>query len=190
MSARPGQWYVDQGHIDLSNCPYSRWGGREGFCRWCDKKLPRNWRTVWCSRDCEKGFDLQHEFASTRVIVRDAARSECRCKPESFERRLPDPETGILVTGEPMAQHPVCQECQKCADELGKPLEVNHIVPRIGNTDPYSCLHHVDNLEVLCRWHHNRATEEQMLQYPQMRTPEPKPRPVKSSYKVRARMAH
>ena len=190
MTARSGDWYIEQGRIDLTTCPYSKWAGREGFCKWCDKKLPRNWRTVWCGKDCEKGFNLQHEFASTRVIVRDASRGECQCKPAVFEKRLLDAETGILVSGEPMVAHTVCQECQKCAEQLGNPLEVNHIIPRIGNKDPYSCLHHTDNLEVLCHFHHRRATEEQMIQYPEMRSQEPKQKPVKSSYKVRARMAH
>ena len=186
MVARRGEWYIEQGHIDLTTCPYSRWNGNENHCRWCDKKLPRGWRTYWCCIDCEKGFYMQHEFSSTRVIVRDASRGGCECPDSAFERSSKDPDTGETLHAADYAAHTVCTDCNRCAEAMGRPLEVNHIIPRIGNKDPYSCLHHTDNLEVLCHFHHRMATEAQLEMYPQMRQKPKKESTVKSSYKVRA----
>jgi 5-methylcytosine-specific restriction endonuclease McrA len=42
-------------------------------------------------------------------------------------------------------------------------VQVNHIVPALGNHAALSCLHHQDNLEVLCTPCHLRVTAEQRL---------------------------
>ena len=50
-------------------------------------------------------------------------------------------------------------QCVRCAAVGG--LEVNHILPRVGNEDTLSCLHHLDNLETLCHLHHVEVTNDQ-----------------------------
>ncbi len=42
-------------------------------------------------------------------------------------------------------------------------LEVNHILPRNGDSATLSCLHHLDNLETLCHDHHLGVTREQRV---------------------------
>lgn len=50
-------------------------------------------------------------------------------------------------------------EREGCGERSG--LEVNHIVPLVGQYRATTCLNHQDNLEVLCRPHHVEVTNRQ-----------------------------
>jgi len=51
-------------------------------------------------------------------------------------------------------------ECEEC-HELTRTIEVNHIVPCKGAHSKWSCSHHIDNLELLCKPCHKLKTDEQ-----------------------------
>jgi len=56
------------------------------------------------------------------------------------------------------------RRCLRCPAWKSPPpaeLEVNHIVPRNGGGYGTGCHNHLDNLESLCRQHHQEATNEQ-----------------------------
>lgn len=43
----------------------------------------------------------------------------------------------------------------------GIAIEVNHIIPLRGRGYTYGCVHHLDNLETLCKQHHQEKTNQQ-----------------------------
>lgn len=53
-----------------------------------------------------------------------------------------------------------CVQCGKHKNEVS--IEVNHIVPLVGKGYAPSCMHHQDNLEVLCHEDHLAVTKQQM----------------------------
>jgi 5-methylcytosine-specific restriction endonuclease McrA len=53
-----------------------------------------------------------------------------------------------------------CKVCGKSKAE-GHKIEVNHIEPLVGRGYHYGCVHHQNNLETLCKEHHQEKTNEQ-----------------------------
>jgi len=140
--------------VDPKLCPLSKWEGDESRCRWCNLVLgPR--RRVWHDGSCMKLFREQHRYTQARRWCLRAAKGTCLCaRPKGSHR------------------HPVCAHCGLCEQvliEQGLRLECNHIIPRLGDKSSFSCLHHHDNLQMLCTPCHLIETNLQRLMYPEMR---------------------
>ena len=58
-----------------------------------------------------------------------------------------------------MARKKAKYRCQTCGSN--ERLEVNHIQPALGRHGEISCIHHQDNLIVLCHECHVKVTAEQ-----------------------------
>lgn len=116
--------------VSPMNCSLSVWSGVLRKCRVCDIKLPSG-KSKYCDYDCEEYWKSQHRYKLARAIAITLSHLYCGCK----------------------TTHPVCQMCMRCQPEfeiLGRSLTVDHISPRRGRTASFSCMHHIDNLQVLC----------------------------------------
>jgi hypothetical protein len=159
--------------VDLRKCGLSSWTGSASRCHWCNAQLTGRQRS-WCSPKCYRVFTANHRYSSARSLCRRSARSKCGCPPESFIVRSHS-RAGTLVTRRAPA-HATCVVCGKCEVELGSQLECNHIVPRLGVRASYSCMHHQDNLEMVCHSDHAVKTAEQRKLWPtraSLRGPQP-----------------
>lgn len=124
-------------------CGLSAWVGDVGCCRWCNRVLCGRQRR-WCCSECAVEGQVAHWFGAARA------------------RRLV--EVGF-----------VCERCgfvggggvvrfrRGVPFVVGGGLEVNHRVPCLGLHDRWSCLHHQDNLEVLCPGCHREVTRSQWV---------------------------
>ncbi len=140
--------------VDPQQCTLSLWEGDPDHCRWCNLVLgPR--RRVWHDGSCMKIFREQHRYTQARRWCKRTAKGWCPCiRPKGSQR------------------HPVCAHCGICEPvliEQGLALECNHIVPRLGDKSSFSCLHHHDNLQMLCTPCHREETNLQAILYPEMR---------------------
>lgn len=130
-------------YADMSKCELSRWSGDERACRWCNKQLQGRQR-AWCSKAHMRAFRLNHYYTK--------ARAEC-------VRRYSKPCGCVGVR-----KHVVCARCGRCSGKIavyGYKMECNHISPRNGDKSSISCLHHQDNLEMLCWECHQVCSAEQ-----------------------------
>lgn len=139
--------------VDPIACSLSAWAGDLDRCRWCNETLgPR--RRVWHDGSCMKMFREQHRYTQARRWCLRKAKGKCLClRPKGSHR------------------HAVCAHCGTCETvllEQGLKLECNHIKPRLGDKSSFSCLHHHDNLEMLCSPCHLAETNLQRLLYPEM----------------------
>lgn len=57
-----------------------------------------------------------------------------------------------------------CRHCGTGRENPTANLEVNHVVPRLGQGYGWGCWHHLDNLESLCRACHRKVTNAQRAQ--------------------------
>jgi 5-methylcytosine-specific restriction endonuclease McrA len=140
--------------VDPKLCTLSAWQGDEDRCRWCNELLgPR--RRVWHDGACMKIFREQHRYTQARRWCHRTSKGVCPCaRPKGAHR------------------HSVCAHCGLCEPvliERGLALECNHIIPRLGDKSSFSCLHHHENLEMLCSDCHKAETNLQKLLYPEMR---------------------
>lgn len=139
--------------VDPQQCVLSLWQGDESRCRWCNEPLgPR--RRVWHDGSCMKIFREHHRYTQARRWCLRTSKGTCSCvRPKGSHR------------------HAVCAHCGTCEAvlvEQGLRLECNHKVPRLGDKSSFSCLHHHDNLEMLCNPCHLAETNLQRILYPEM----------------------
>lgn len=153
--------------IDLMQCELSEWHGDKRRCNFCDTPLSGR-RRSWCSRECYQEFTRTHHYGTSRTRCLIAARAKCGCPEVAFIARVIDKETGGYKHRR-RTKHSVCAKCRKCSVEVG-PLECDHITPRLGNKDSYSCLHHPTNLRMLCHSCHAEVTQLQRALWPKRRS--------------------
>jgi len=140
--------------VDPEQCTLSLWDGDPERCRWCNVILGPK-RRVWHDGSCMNIFREQHRYTQARRLCVRKSKGWCPCdRPKGSHR------------------HPVCAHCGLCEPVLllsGLRLECNHIIPRLGNKSSFSCLHHSDNLQMLCTPCHQAETNLQAIMYPEMR---------------------
>lgn len=135
--------------VNPLNCPLSSWEGDSCRCRVCNCLLPEN-RSRYCSGECLTYWRTEHRYYLSRQMAISRATEDCSC--------LKGP-------------HPVCASCGLCEgifSILGRVLTVDHLVPRMGETARFGCLHHTQNLQVLCDGPggcHRRKTKLDELYY-------------------------
>lgn len=108
---------------------------KAGECSWCHGPLQGKQRQ-WCSKACSAEFVRNHSWSSARNWALKLSNNACIACGEKGGYRY-DTKWGRST------------------------LEVNHIVPVVGDRSSYSCNHHQANLEVLCFECHRRVTREQ-----------------------------
>lgn len=119
----------------------------DGFqtgCRQCGVELPRH--LAYCSETCMKEFDANHFWRAARPAAIKASQPfgpALECTWGHYGYRAWRGSTF----------------CAKCGREHAD--EVHHKMPMNGQRDTFSCLHHQENLEVLCHACHVAATREQ-----------------------------
>jgi hypothetical protein len=129
------------------SCKLSSWRGDLDKCRRCDRTLTGRSRK-YCTKRCSRLFIQNHNFRKARVAARKRARGPCECPR--------------------VRSHVKCQHCGTCEGQVKLTkftMEVNHIIPRNGQSlRGYSCINHVDVLEVLCHACHLIVTRKQRLE--------------------------
>ncbi len=131
-------------------------------CLRCGDPLPPRHRK-WCSRACMDWWHSNHRYMVARGIALKRA--------EVFEiPRCRDTHGRYKTTR--LHQHSLGFACANCgglypARERNArrsntvSVQVNHIVPALGVHAALSCLHHQENLEVLCTPCHKSVTAAQ-----------------------------
>lgn len=110
-------------------CVLSAWTGEVGHCQWCNKALTQKGRRrAFCSSQCYRVFDKNHDWTLARRNARKRAGHKC-----------------------------VREGCTDDTDYI----EVNHIIPLVGQGYGPSCFHHEGNLEAICKPHHQIETNRQ-----------------------------
>lgn len=121
-------------------CPAMLWlSGRRG-CDGCGKPLSKRAHR-WCVGNCADLYWQNHRYTLARQAC--LARSVARFKRLSARRLVP-----------------THWRCAKCGAHTKHP-EVNHIQPALGRHSAESCIHHQENLEVLCHDCHVGETRRQ-----------------------------
>ncbi len=132
--------------VNPLNCSLSSWDGNENNCRYCNSELEVNKRR-WCSGECLNTWRLHHRYFLSRQRAIKLARRKCSCLRASNEPR-----------------HIHCADCGLCESIIilkGNIITCDHIIPRNGNKSKFSCLHHVDNLQILCSSCHQKKTTKE-----------------------------
>jgi 5-methylcytosine-specific restriction endonuclease McrA len=135
--------------------------GGEGCLR-CGAPLPRR-RRKWCSNECMNWWHENHRFMVAREFA--LRRAEVFAIPRCRE------DHGRYKTAR-LHKHSLgfaCSQCgailparQRKARRAGLPyVQVNHIVPALGLHGALDCVHHQENLEVLCTPCHRAVTRAQ-----------------------------
>ena len=139
--------------VNPIHCSLSVWTGLEGYCRWCNNQFDEGftYKRKWCSGKCLESWRLHHRYFLARQFVMKLARGKCLCvRAESEER------------------HIICAQCGLCEAVVrlrGGMMTCDHVIPRLGNKAKFGCIHHVNNLQVLCSYCHDRKSEEDQIRY-------------------------
>ena len=131
-------------------------------CLRCGNPLPPRHRK-WCSRACMDWWHSNHRF----MVARGAALK----RAEVFEIPRCRDTHGRYKTNR-LHQHSLGFACSNCGGLFPARQrnarrsntvsgQVNHIVPALGVHAALSCLHHQENLEVLCTPCHRTVTATQ-----------------------------
>lgn len=118
--------------------------GGEG-CGRCGQPLPRK-RRKWCSDACADWWHSNHRYMIARVaaLSRAAIFAIPRCRDDHGYYKRPR-----------LHSHPLGYACVGCGGVFKKSrVQVNHVSPALGRHRELHCIHHLDNLEVLCRGCH------------------------------------
>lgn len=120
--------------IIYTDCVGMSGGKRKKTCMRCSSALPPR-RIKWCSNKCSNWwFDNHWYFKARRKVV--------------LKARVLDKRKVLGYT------------CAIC-NTLVQIIEVDHIIRAMGTHNILSCLHHQDNLRVLCIPCHRIITKEQ-----------------------------
>lgn len=126
----------------------------ERRCDGCGDALTGRQRR-WCSDDCANLYWTNHRFNRAREACRERSVARYRL----VEIYGPD------GTVERQCYVPTHWRCAHCGRHTPFP-EVNHIRPAMGAHAAESCIHHQDNLEVLCGDCHAVVTRRQRRRGP------------------------
>lgn len=107
----------------------------KGECSWCHKPLIGRQRQ-WCGKSCSKEFLRNHFWKEARRWALKLANKRCS------------------LCGAP-------EEIRWDRKDGRSSLEINHIVPVLGDRVNFSCRHHQENLQVLCFKCHAGVTKQQ-----------------------------
>lgn len=128
--------------VNVLHCTLTTWRGDGELCRWCNT-LPRRGGKKFCGGVCAEAYYTNHVYGRSRGVCYRNSIAPCRCKDYQLST----------------AEHGHCAACKKCEGELellGTRLTCNHIDPRMGiPTQLIHCIHHIENLEMLCWPCHN-----------------------------------
>ena len=137
-------------------CRTPDWKPYSGKCGYCGKDLIN---TGYACRK-EKGqpleeqhlhlYNINHYWGEARSAVLRRDDYKCVKCGDAEQYRCPECD-GMLRD----------KWCRDCHLSVGGPLEVDHIIPRDGDKDDNSCLHHLENLRTLCHTCHVDVTAEQ-----------------------------
>lgn len=148
--------------MNLLACTASLWRGDGELCRWCNAEPAR--QRGFCSRECRSEMLANHVYNRAKAAVREASRGPCRHSSikTTAQGAYFDPLSSRVVLMRYPTPHARCRHCDRCEEELvsrGLELTCNHIRPRFGiSTADNHCIHHQDNLEMLCSPEHGRLT--------------------------------
>lgn len=133
-------------------CPLAA-GERKGCCTWCGASLTGR-RRRWCSDECAvDGYLGNHRFAQARwTAIRRAM--VYRIIPDPI-----DPDAGMILDPRRKYGRIICAHCGEEFGDGG--VQVDHIEAANGAHAKLSCIHHQDNLRVLCEPCHKRRTAQQ-----------------------------
>lgn len=123
----------------LTACDVMAWAAPSG-CDGCGAPLTSRARR-WCQSDCGDLYWKNHRYTQARFA--------CLARSVARYRRL---RSGRLI--------PTHWRCRMCGSHTQAP-EVNHVKPARGQHSRISCIHHRENLEVLCRACHRTETRRQ-----------------------------
>lgn len=143
-----------------------------GVCNRCGKALVGR-QTQWCSTECNNSLARDHNWNVARRAARQRDGQRCvRCGESPKVRRRAeylDPTQhygarrlemiGIEIVEPVRDRHGFAELVS--VYEYREHLEVNHIVPRVGQGYGFGCHNHLDNLETLCHPCHVAETTRQ-----------------------------
>lgn len=136
---------MDKTDVLAQSCSLSKWKGKIDKCRRCDRQLTGRSKK-YCTKRCARIWAQNHFYRKARVESRRRARSTCSC---------PNVRSHIKCS--------ICGICEGKALKLGHKMECDHITPRNGDQSSYLCLHHQDNLRMLCWLCHQGVSRQQRL---------------------------
>jgi len=140
--------------VNVLHCTLSAWRGDGELCRWCNVNPPRGGER-FCSLLCVADYADNHVYVRGRQKVFQASQGPCDCVSMSPQGAYLDENLRIQYLISPLP-HMICAACGECEEQVarrGDRLTCNHITPRNGiPMSERDCIHHVDNLEVMC-WH-------------------------------------
>jgi HNH endonuclease len=125
----------------------------EGACAWCGSALPPRRRT-WCSDRCGDRFWANHWFSVGRRTVKRRDKYRCR------QCGAAPPKRPVKTAFKTQASYLRAMRTWRAEKKTAR-LEVNHIVPCVGQHGVLSCAHHLNNLETLCPACHRALTSAQ-----------------------------
>lgn len=136
--------------VNPLHCSLSLWTGDTDACRFCNSIL-RKEQKRWCSGKCLEAWRLQHRYFLARQFVLKLARGKCNCVRTNSEQR-----------------HALCAHCGSCESIVtlrGGIMTCDHRTPRFGDRARFSCKHHLENLQILCSFCHNKKSKEDEIKY-------------------------
>lgn len=136
--------------VNPLHCVLSSWSGIDDECRWCSAKLAPEQKR-WCSGSCLETWRLHHRYFLARQLAVKKSRRKCNCIRQEGDLR-----------------HSHCARCEACEAVVhlrGGIMTCDHILPRRGNKSRFSCLHHQENLQMLCSFCHAEKSMEDELLY-------------------------
>jgi 5-methylcytosine-specific restriction endonuclease McrA len=136
--------------VNPLHCVLSSWSGNDDECRWCSSVLDLKQKR-WCSGSCLQAWRLHHRYFLARQLAVKRSKGKCNC-----HRSEGDP------------RHTVCARCGSCESVVvlrGGMMTCDHIIPRRGNKSRFSCMHHHDNLQMLCSFCHSIKSAEDEIEY-------------------------
>ena len=132
-------------------CDAIAWAARHGGCDGCGTPLVGR-QQRWCANGCDQLYWQNHRWNQARACALSRARVY------GWRRRWVGPLNSD--GGVRLAWTHLGHRCAHCGTTTTAP-EVNHISPALGRHGQESCIHHQDNLEVLCHDCHLDVTRAQ-----------------------------
>ena len=160
---------VPKDDTHLIDCPMTPWTGDTTTCRWCDSPLSPD-QPFWCSQTCGRQWRINHRWRSGRevVIKRDEGRcTRCGYHSDDAFQEAKDffhlMSLTIPARIPPFSLHARIRKvattwfmedpwrlCLPIVRKGIRRMEVHHIDPALGRYREDHCIHHLDDLTLLC----------------------------------------